>query len=471
MSASQFMDSAMSQSVIDPVSDVRAISRRRQSVFLKTLKTPIFFISDIVALGIVIAPVASVIAPRQLWGAVLIFGVIAAHLAARGHYTQRMPFWTMARDIVPIAALGVVCDLVLTTQITGTAFGPAEALRWPVFVILLLALRMACVALLQRAGAWKLRTLVIGPSRDRARVMDALRSDPTIGLHVAGDLNRKSFLEIHGTVPRGIDHVVLVADPYDPEADAGIAHALQHAGVPLSLVPVVSMLPVQTGQAHYFLSHSVVLMSAGHVIGRPLAKAAKRVFDLLAAASLLVVISPVMLAIALLVRRDGGPMFFRHERVGVGGTSFGCLKFRSMKANGDRILAEHLAHHPEAVVEWEASQKLRCDPRVTDIGRILRKTSLDELPQLFNVLRGEMSLVGPRPIVRAELRFYGEHGASYMQVKPGVTGLWQVSGRSDTSYERRVNLDVWYVRNWTFWHDLAILMKTVPVVLLRRGAV
>jgi undecaprenyl-phosphate galactose phosphotransferase len=147
------------------------------------------------------------------------------------------------------------------------------------------------------------------------------------------------------------------------------------------------------------------------------------------------------------------------------------MKFRTMHVDADALLADILARDPAAASEWEASQKLKDDPRITPIGQVLRRTSLDELPQLINVLRGEMSLVGPRPIVAAEVRFYGRHIADYYQARPGITGLWQVSGRSDTSYPRRVELDVWYVRNWVLWHDIAILLKTVPAVLFRRGAV
>jgi undecaprenyl-phosphate galactose phosphotransferase len=142
-----------------------------------------------------------------------------------------------------------------------------------------------------------------------------------------------------------------------------------------------------------------------------------------------------------------------------------------MRVDAAAVLDELLANDPAAAAEWAATQKLRNDPRVTGIGRLLRRTSLDELPQLLNILRGEMSLVGPRPIVASEARFYGEHIHDYYTAKPGVTGLWQVSGRSDTSYARRVQLDVWYARNRSLWHDLRIIAKTVPVVLLRKGAV
>jgi len=149
---------------------------------------------------------------------------------------------------------------------------------------------------------------------------------------------------------------------------------------------------------------------------------------------------------------------------------FDCLKFRSMGVDADSVLRRLLANDPEAADEWAATQKLRDDPRITRIGRFLRASSLDELPQLLNVVRGEMSLVGPRPIVRAEVARYGSNIEHYYAAKPGLTGLWQVSGRSDMSYARRVQLDVWYVRNWSLWHDIAILFKTVPAVCLQRGA-
>lgn len=141
-----------------------------------------------------------------------------------------------------------------------------------------------------------------------------------------------------------------------------------------------------------------------------------------------------------------------------------------MVKDADEVLKEYLEKHPELREEWERDQKLRSDPRVTRIGRILRQTSLDELPQLWNVLRGEMSLVGPRPIVQDEVIKYGEKFALYIKVKPGMTGLWQVSGRNDTTYQERVNLDTYYIRNWSLWLDLYILARTAWVVLTRKGA-
>ncbi|MGI4807332.1 MAG: sugar transferase, partial [Janthinobacterium lividum] len=162
--------------------------------------------------------------------------------------------------------------------------------------------------------------------------------------------------------------------------------------------------------------------------------------------------------------------FFSHKRIGRGGQKFGCLKFRSMRVDAAEILEQHLAGDDDARHEWLTTQKLKNDPRVTLIGRFLRGTSLDELPQIFNVLKLDMSLVGPRPVVEKELLRYGRNVNYYLQVRPGVTGLWQVSGRSNTTYSRRVALDAWYVKNWQFWLDVAILFRTIGAVVRRDGA-
>jgi len=204
---------------------------------------------------------------------------------------------------------------------------------------------------------------------------------------------------------------------------------------------------------------------------RPVSRTAKVILDLIGAACLILVLSPLLLAIAVLVKLDGGPVLYAHPRIGMGKRRFRCLKFRSMK-QGSAVMLEHLLSvDPVAATEWNATQKLRNDPRVTRIGAFLRETSLDELPQLFNVLRLEMSLVGPRPIVDDEIEFYGNDIDYYYATRPGLTGLWQVNGRSNTTYRQRVQLDTWYVKAWTLWQDVVILGKTVPAVLKRTGAI
>lgn len=204
---------------------------------------------------------------------------------------------------------------------------------------------------------------------------------------------------------------------------------------------------------------------------RPLGGFRKRVFDMVGAASLLILFSPLFLLIALSVKLDDrGPIFFGHRRIGHDGKPFLCLKFRTMVTDGDARLAAYLAENPLARAEWTRNRKLRNDVRVTPMGRVLRKLSLDELPQLLNVLRGDMSLVGPRPIMDEEMPLYGDRGSYYLRSRPGLTGKWQVSGRSDTTYEERVRLDSYYVEHWSFSGDIWIILKTIPVVLLAKGS-
>ena len=196
-----------------------------------------------------------------------------------------------------------------------------------------------------------------------------------------------------------------------------------------------------------------------------------RAVEILITAMALVFLAPLMVMIALTVRlTDGGPALYRHTRIGRGGQPFDCLKFRTMAVDADQRLNELLEADPAARIEWDRSQKLRFDPRITRVGEFLRASSLDELPQLLNVLRGDMSLVGPRPIVAGEVARYGIHFRHYCAVRPGLTGLWQVSGRSDVSYRERVVMDVAYVRAKCVTLDLKILFATLPAVVMRRGS-
>lgn len=197
----------------------------------------------------------------------------------------------------------------------------------------------------------------------------------------------------------------------------------------------------------------------------------KRVVDIVISAMAILWLAPLFVLVSLAIKYSSpGPIFFSHRRVGFKGQTFPCIKFRTMVPNGDRVLNDYLAANPAARVEWDRTHKLKDDPRVTSIGAVLRKTSLDELPQLFNVIAGDMSLVGPRPVTPDELVSYGPDAQLYARTRPGITGAWQVSGRSDVTFDGRVALDVEYVRNWSMKGDFTIIARTVPAVLLRRGA-
>ncbi|MBZ9760495.1 sugar transferase [Mesorhizobium sp. CA8] len=203
----------------------------------------------------------------------------------------------------------------------------------------------------------------------------------------------------------------------------------------------------------------------------PIGGLIKRSFDIVGALAGLALLSPLFLMIALLVKlSDNGPIFYGHKRIGRGGRIFSCLKFRTMVPDGERVLAAYLAANPEANAEWIATRKLKNDPRVTRVGQVLRKLSLDELPQILNILQGDMSLVGPRPVVRDELEIYGSAAVYYLKSRPGLTGLWQVSGRNDVSYDTRVAFDRHYVENWSLFQDIRIIFKTVPAVWMSRGS-
>ena len=213
-----------------------------------------------------------------------------------------------------------------------------------------------------------------------------------------------------------------------------------------------------------------VTSPADAVTRRPLVHL-KRCLDVNVAIIALLILAPLLATIALaLLISQGRPVFIRHRRIGQDGKAFPCFKFRTMVRDADAVLRRVLLEDPAVHEEWQRSRKLRRDPRVTPFGRVLRETSVDEIPQLFNVLRGHMSLVGPRPIVAEEVGFYGAKITHYYKVRPGLTGAWQVGGRSDVSFNRRVELDTAYVVSWSFRADLRILLKTVPVVLGRKGS-
>jgi exopolysaccharide production protein ExoY len=196
----------------------------------------------------------------------------------------------------------------------------------------------------------------------------------------------------------------------------------------------------------------------------------KRGFDITAALTAILLLLPMFCLIALAIKLwDRGPVFYRHRRIGLRGAAFDCLKFRSMVMNGDEVLARHLAANSAAAREWEETRKLRHDPRITPLGVSMRKTSIDELPQLVNILKGEMSFVGPRPIVTAEVPKYGDAIDHYLSARPGLTGPWQISGRNDVGYTTRVELDRIYVEDWSFWGDVSIIVKTARVVVTSRG--
>ena len=230
-----------------------------------------------------------------------------------------------------------------------------------------------------------------------------------------------------------------------------------------------SAIPLVHRASRHHVLHGTLRHQRPQAQSQP-GETAKRLLDIVGALLLAIMLSPLLLLVGIALARDSGPIIYSHSRTGRHGRTFGCLKFRTMVPNAEQVLRDLLQADPDLQLEWHRDHKLRNDPRVTSIGRFLRRTSLDELPQLWNVLKGDMSLVGPRPVVREEWQRYGRHLDTYLAAKPGVTGLWQVMGRSDSCYRRRVALDSYYVRKRSLLLDIFILLRTVKVVLYGRGA-
>lgn len=270
---------------------------------------------------------------------------------------------------------------------------------------------------------------------------------------------------------KNVRNVVIAAPGLEQNKIISLVNRVQPLVLNLSIVPNLIAIPMSGIEAERFFNEKIMLLRLKNNLANPLNRLVKYSFDFFCTLLGTIIISPLLLVIAAAIYLNSpGKVIFKHTRIGKNGKAFDCYKFRTMCMDADKKLAELLATSPAAKEEWERDFKLKDDPRVTKIGKFLRKTSLDELPQIFNVLKGEMSLVGPRPIVQAELEKYGEYLDDYLMVRPGITGMWQVNGRSDTTYEERVHMDSWYVRNWSIWIDIMLLWRTVKSVVKCEGA-
>ena len=269
----------------------------------------------------------------------------------------------------------------------------------------------------------------------------------------------------------GVKTVVITAPGLAKEQLQKLISQVQPHVRNISFVPDLLGTQMMGAEVNVFFTEAMLMLKIKNQLARRRNRVIKRAFDLLFTVCGGLCILPFLLVIAVMVAFDNkGNVIFAHRRIGRGGKEFKCYKFQTMIPNAQEALEKYLAENPEARKEWEESFKLTNDPRVTKLGNILRKTSLDEMPQLWNVIKGDMSLVGPRPIVAKEIERYGEYFREYAMVTPGITGMWQASGRSDTTYEERVEMDTWYVRNWSVWIDLMYLFKTVKIVFTGKGA-
>ncbi len=403
-------------------------------------------------------------------------------------YSRRMPFYKEVEKIF-YACCYATAAVVLLLYVARTA-GSTSRLFVGLFAVLAFVfvtiLRYVGKRLLVKRQLLQIPVLIIGAGRTAELLAKAITDDVGMGYRIIGLLedNRvqpgilQRFEVLGGfadaervIVATGVKRVFIAAPGLDPEAMGRLIYRVQPLVENIGVIPAFVGVPTGALEVESLFNERLMVLRLKNNLARPLNRLAKTVFDYVLTLVGVVAISPLLLFIAIWIYKDSpGPVIFKHIRIGKDGKPFPCYKFRSMCVDAKERLAELLANDPAARKEWERDFKLKNDPRITKSGAFLRKTSLDELPQVFNVLRGEMSLVGPRPIIQEELARYGEYVGDYLMVKPGITGMWQVSGRSDIEYSERVLLDSWYVRNWSVWIDIVMLFKTFAVVLARKGA-
>jgi Undecaprenyl-phosphate galactose phosphotransferase WbaP len=386
-----------------------------------------------------------------------------------GHHHRRMPFWSEAKEVVQACCLGLLGEGFLLYSGKADVSRLLTFATWAVAPLAIMGLRYATKSLARRRGIGTARLLVVGRPAEAAAATAFLQSDPHLGYEIVDICGPMAAPLVRTRMDNsGADGVVVALSGND-EFENEMTMSLKMGDRCVLVIPPRMGLGAALNVQYVLGEQSVLLVDRLETVPL-LSRRAKRVFDVGLSMAALTILAVPMAIVAIAVRFDGGPAIFGHERVGEGGRTFRCLKFRSMRRDAQAQLETLLDSDPEALKEWNETRKLRNDPRVTRIGRFIRKTNLDELPQLLNVIGGQMSLVGPRPVTESELARYGEETGGYLSVRPGITGLWQVSGRNDVSYAQRVGLDAWYVKNWSPWHDFAILLKTVPAILSRRGA-
>lgn len=404
-------------------------------------------------------------------------------------YTRRLPMWQSMEALfrvctyVTVFVIGVFYFTGAVREISRIFVG----LTWLLSFAFLLVERVVTKRLLARCGLWQRPVVIVGAGKTAELLAKAFTDDPGLGYRIVGLVEDErddrpllreypllgGFAKVEQAIAAsGVQDVVIATPGLAREKLMELIYRLQPYVKNLVFVPDLFGVPLSNLEADTFFEQKMVLLRTTNNLNIPFNYYVKRVFDLTIGLIAFIVAVPLMAAIAVMVKLDSkGPVFYNATRLGKNGKPFVCYKFRTMYVNGDALLAEHLARDQQAKREWEKYAKLRTyDPRVTRVGKWLRKYSLDELPQLFNVLLGHMSLVGPRPYLPREKTMIGYFAETIFATTPGITGLWQVSGRNDVDFHGRLLMDSWYVRNWSLWLDIMLIFKTFGAVLARKGA-
>ncbi len=423
------------------------------------------------------------------WYAYIITPLVFISVLFLNHgYKIDTAYWEKIKIIFRSITIGIVLSIVLmyAGHILNNVSRLFVILSYGFILLYIIVFRYILARTLIKLNILAIPVLLVGAGKT-AEIVDIHFSNMPLAMYkIVGfvDDNPKSsvlankyeclgkFSDAEAVIKKyNIPNVLVCAPGLEPRKLVTLINKLQILVEKVTFVPELFGIPAANIQARGLMNEQTLILEVKNNLAQRRNRLFKRIFDVTATVIGGILILPVALIVAILIYLDSpGPIVFGHKRVGQGGKEFPCYKFRSMVPNAQEALEIYLKENPEAREEWERDFKLKDDPRVTKIGKFLRKTSLDELPQLWNVLIGDMSLVGPRPIVRAEVEKYGEYINDFYLVPPGITGVWQVSGRSDTTYEERVLMDSWYVHNWSVWIDIVYLVKTVFAVIKSKGA-
>lgn len=403
-------------------------------------------------------------------------------------YNRRRPFYKEVEQLFQAVFYGtaaVIFVLYVARIAAHTSRFFVGAFGILAFVLLVLQ-RYFIKNYLQYRQLLQIPVIIIGAGKTAELLVKSLQNDPGMGYKIVGFLEdnkvEKGFLEKYPVLGGFADaenvikktkvkNVFIAAPGLNDYALGMLIYRIQPLVENIEVITNLVGVPTGSAEVESIFNEKLLILRLKNNLARPLNRYLKAALDYLLTIVGTILILPLLLFIAVWIYLDApGPVIFRHMRVGKDGKLFPCYKFKSMYINSQEKLNEILAENSAMRQEWERDFKLKNDPRITKSGAFLRKTSLDELPQIFNVLRGDMSLVGPRPVVQEELARYGEFVQDYLMVKPGITGMWQVNGRSDTTYDERVQMDVWYVRNWSVWLDVMLLWRTIKAVFKCEGA-
>ena len=403
-------------------------------------------------------------------------------------YNRRAQFWQIIQKLFITSCYAVTSIIILLyiARIAGSTSRMFIAVFWLLSFILLVIFRYIVKKILEKYQLLQIPVLIIGAGKTAELLVQGIINDAGMGYKIIGLLEdnkvEEGILENYPVLGKfsdaeqviakyNINHVFIAAPGLEQGKLTKLIYKVQPLVKSMGVIPNLVGVPMGGIEAESLFNEKLMLLRLKNNLARPINRWIKTIFDYVLTITGTIAISPIFIVIALWIYKDSpGPVIFKHRRIGKNGKEFNCYKFRSMCVDAKEKLEHLLKTDPKAKAEWEKDFKLKNDPRITQSGAFLRKTSLDELPQIFNVLKGEMSLVGPRPIIRDEMKRYGEYIDDYLMVKPGITGMWQVSGRSDIDYAERVLLDSWYTRNWSVWLDITLFWRTIKIVVQCKGA-